>query len=129
MNAIIPPAIEIKYIEAIQGYGVFATRNFKKDELIENAPVISLSEETFTSLDSTELFNYYFGWNAGAAIALGYASLYNHSFQNNATYLQDYEAGVLRITANKAIQKGDEILVDYTRGDTSVKLWFTPKRW
>lgn len=66
-----------------KGRGVFAQRNFKKGEVIETCPVIVLPAKEIDSLELTQLYNYYFAWGPDSkdgAIALGYGSLYNHSY-------------------------------------------------
>ena len=70
-----------------RGRGVFARRPFARNDVIEVCPVIALSERDADRLYDTGLYDYYFGWGKDgkqAAIALGYGSLYNHSFTPNA---------------------------------------------
>ena len=112
-----------------KGRGVFAARLFDEGETIEICPVIPLSAEDAGKLDDTHLYNYYFGWgpdNRGAAIALGYGSLYNHSYTPNAVYRKLYADGAIHFVALRPIVPGEEIFVSYNfpnAGDGG-SLWF-----
>ena len=117
---------------ASRGRGVFAARWFQAGEVIEVCPVITLSSADAAKLDDTYLYNYYFGWgadNTGAAIALGFGSLYNHSYAPNATYRKSEADCTISIIAVKPIAPEDEILIKYNYGDTenSDRLWFDVK--
>lgn len=103
-----------------KGRGVFATRNIAKGELIEIAPLIVLDEADDRILGMTLLSHYKFGITDSeysrfgdpvSAIALGYASLYNHSDKSNADYATS--DSIIVIKAIKAIKAGQEITIDY----------------
>lgn len=99
-----------------KGRGVFAQRNFKEGEVIETSPVIVLSAEEIDSLELTQLYNYYFAWgpdSKNAAIALGYGSLYNHSYTPNARYYKDFDNRLLKYVCIRDIQKDEEITINY----------------
>jgi len=99
-----------------KGRGIFAQQNFKKGEVIETCPVIVLPAEEIDSLELTELYNYYFAWgpdSKDAAIALGYGSLYNHSYTPNARYYKDFENSLLKYVCIKEIQEDEEITINY----------------
>ncbi len=65
---------------------------------------------------------YVFTWGDGCtALALGYGSLYNHSFAPNATTLENSDE--LVITALRDIAVGEEIFINYT-GTESSGVWF-----
>ncbi len=67
-----------------KGWGVFAARDIAADEIIERCPMLVLSKSDVWQVDAT-LSRYVFTWcNDQVALALGYGSLYNHSFQPNA---------------------------------------------
>lgn len=110
--------------------GVFATTRIRKGETIEICPVIIIPLKDKKALDKTHIYNYYFRWGRRnqPAIALGYGSLYNHSYNPNAEYDQKVKRGVIIFKAIKEIKKGEEILVNYNRepSDKS-KLWFKVK--
>lgn len=115
-----------------RGRGVFAARWFQVGDVIEVCPVIALSSADATKLDDTHLYNYYFGWgveNKGAAIALGFGSLYNHSYNPNAAYRKSEADHAISIIAVKIIAPEDEILIKYNYGETANcgQLWFDVK--
>src|SRR6266480_7580798 len=85
---------------AAKGRGVFALAKFAKGEVIETAPVILIPAEQWHHIEPTvlALYIYNFGPTAAqehAAIALGYGSLYNHSFKPNAKYIKDWDEQVI----------------------------------
>ena len=109
-----------------RGRGVFATRTFREADLIEECPVIILSERDARRIDGTRLYDYYFGWGPGghqAAIALGYGSLYNHSGTPNAAYRKHPAYETISFFATREILPGEEILITYNPG-TGNRLWF-----
>src|SRR5512142_3056443 len=80
-------AIEVKRVKG-KGRGVFARRPIRKGEVIERVPVLVLPIEEIRNLSSwTGLAGYCVLWGRGTvALALGYGSLYNHSYRPNARY-------------------------------------------
>lgn len=65
---------------------------------------------------------YVFGWGEGStALALGYGSLYNHSYAPNAETLETPDE--LVITALRDIAAGDEIFINYM-GTAQDGVWF-----
>lgn len=65
---------------------------------------------------------YVFGWGEGAtALALGYGSLYNHSYDPNATTVETDDE--LVITAVRDIAAGEEIFINYM-GTATSGVWF-----
>ena len=79
---------------ANKGRGVFATTRFARGATIEFAPVILIPAEQWPHIEPTvlALYIYNFGPTAEqehAAIALGFGSLYNHSYRPNAQYIKD----------------------------------------
>ncbi|MDN4074040.1 SET domain-containing protein [Fictibacillus sp. CENA-BCM004] len=109
------------------GRGIFATRNIKKGELIHRAPVIASPKEECKYMIKTVLADYVFNWNDGYAIALGYGSLFNHSYTPNARYKLKKKELNIDFYAYKDIREGEEILVNYN-GDPEDdrELWFKP---
>ena len=99
-----------------KGRGVFAQRNFKEGEVIETCPVIVLPAEEIDALELTQLYSYYFAWgpeSKDAAIALGYGSLYNHSYTPNARYYKDFDNSLIKYVCITDIQKDEEIIISY----------------
>lgn len=120
---ITPPDIVIG-ASSIHGRGVFATRDFQEGEVVEICPVLVVSEEEIEFLDKTELTNYRYAWGDGAALALGYGSLYNHSSKANAEHCRSgEESTVMEIVAVREILAGEEITISYGPSDS---LWFDP---
>ena len=98
----------------LAGEGAHAAVDVPAGTVFERVPVIVLpSEEILESTDDSVLANYVFDWGKGTvAVALGFGSIYNHSFQPNARY--DDEGQQTKIfTALVDIQAGDEITVNY----------------
>jgi uncharacterized protein len=110
------------------GRGIFATRTIQKGELIHEAPVIVCPDDEYKKLQKTVLRNYYFNWGENydhVAIALGYGSLFNHSYSPNAMFENNLKKETVDFFALKKIKTGEEILVNYN-GDPNDKepLWF-----
>ncbi|MBV8387683.1 MAG: SET domain-containing protein-lysine N-methyltransferase [Acidimicrobiia bacterium] len=108
---------------ATHGRGVFAARAFEAGEVIEECPVLLVAADAVAELG---LSGYCFEWTDDeCAIALGYGSLYNHSWQPNARYDHDHDAGVVTYTAVHPIEAGEEISINYSgEPDGHVDLWF-----
>lgn len=108
------------------GRGVFATEFIKNDEIIENSPIIMLDGEA-KHLKDSQLYNYYFVSEdkESVAIALGFGSLYNHSYSPNATYIKDFDNQIIIFKAIKDIRPDEEITVNYNYGNPDDKstLW------
>ncbi len=107
------------------GRGIFAHCDRKKGELIEEAPVIIIPKQEWQQMRESVLFNYVFRWGEDKAIALGYGSLYNHSFTPNAKYITNIQNQSIDFYARRDIGKGEEIVVNYN-GDPSDQspVWF-----
>lgn len=106
--------------------GVFASQFIKKGESIEICPVLVFPRKDYKKLKETELRNYYFMWGkVTVAVCFGYGSLYNHSYQANATYKKDIQGKTIQFIAVKDIVQDEEILVNYNYGkpDEKKKLW------
>lgn len=111
-----------------KGRGVFTTKSLPAGEIIEISPVIVLSAKDRKHLEETKLFHYIFEWGKSrkkAAVALGYISIYNHSYNANCEYEMDYEAATITIKTVKAIEKGAELSINYNAvPDDSTEVWF-----
>jgi len=106
--------IEVK-ITPNKGRGVFALRNFKEGEIIESAPIINVSAKERKLVEKT-IFNFYiYPWKSvrSGALALGYGSIYNHSFTPNADWKQNFKTRSMVFRAITPIKNGEEILVNY----------------
>jgi hypothetical protein len=94
------------------GRGMFATRMFLKGELIERAPVVVIDEKKWPNAAKTILSDYAFDWgekDEHAAIAMGYISLYNHSYSPNAQLEQmmhgDHFGGMAELASKVTIKE------------------------
>lgn len=107
------------------GRGIYATRNIKRGELIESVPLIIIPKTEWDHMRKSILLNYVFRWGEDKALALGYGSLYNHSYSPNARYYQNHENQSIDFYARRYIHEGEEILVNYN-GDprNTSPLWF-----
>lgn len=99
-----------------KGRAVFTSQPIKQGDTIEVAPMIVFSEKDRNSINDTFLYEYYFEWGKKGkkgALALGFGSLYNHSYTPNAQYLPDFDLNVLEFRAVRNIEPGEEITVNY----------------
>jgi hypothetical protein len=121
--------LEVRHREG-RGRGVFATQDFGCGMLIERAPVILIPAAEWPHLEPTvlALYIYNFGPTAEeehAAIALGYGSLYNHSYTPNAKYIKSWEEQVIRFVALRNIKAGEEITINYNgSAEDQTTIWF-----
>src|SRR3954454_11449871 len=115
-------SIEVKRIKG-KGRGVFARRLIRRGESIEKVPMLVLPVEQ--SEGGSVVSDYCFAWGRGTvALALGYGSLYNHSYRPNARY-DDVGPQTKEFTALRDIRPGEEITVNYNGEPRSRKsVWF-----
>ena len=101
--------VEVKRIRG-KGRGVFATSFIPAGTVIERVPVLVLPVE---DVETTPLADYVFEWGRDTvALALGYGSLYNHSYAPNARY-DDVGQRTKEFSALRDIYPGEEITVNY----------------
>jgi hypothetical protein len=121
------PALQVRDSGA-KGRGVFAGRTFRADEVIEVAPVIVIPDIQWPHIEPTELYHYSFSFGPDlqhAAIALGYGSLYNHSYTPNTHFHLMWEERTIRFVALRDIAEGEEILVNYNGWPSDQSpIWF-----
>ncbi|MCO6476701.1 MAG: SET domain-containing protein-lysine N-methyltransferase [Phaeodactylibacter sp.] len=114
------------------GRGVFTAALIPEGALLEVCPAIIMPGEQREFIDQTALYDYYFIWGENdeqCAIALGYGSLYNHSFEPNAEYRADFESLTLDFYALRDIGAGEEITVNYNGDpDNRDELWFNARK-
>ena len=99
-----------------KGRGVVAERKFQAGETIERPPVLVIPADEAPLIRDTRLAHYYFEWGDDckqAAIALGYGSLYNHSYTPNARYEFREGEDCLEFIALRDIELGEEITINY----------------
>src|ERR1700746_3947945 len=82
--------IEVRQVSR-KGRGVFARRRIPKGDVIERVPLIVVPiGEVFGQAQRSKLADYVFKWTHNTVvIALGYGSLYNHSYQPNARFYDE----------------------------------------
>lgn len=110
-----------------KGRGVVALSPIVKGEVFESAPVIVVPGEQSGVLRQTALSSYYYEWGDDAAIALGYGSVYNHSYRPSARFYLNPAELRIEFVALRNIQAGEEITINYNgEPDDLDPLWFTP---
>jgi SET domain-containing protein len=97
------------------GYGVFAEKKLRKGEKIEECYII------ISKGGDKVLEDFYFDAKGKCAIFTGFGIIYNHSDDANADYNINMKTRIATITADRTIQKGEEIFVSY--GDD----WFSSR--
>lgn len=116
---------------AHRGRGVFTTEAIPAGTTIEIAPVIVLNQAERTVVDTTLLHDYIFEWGIDeqeAAVALGYASIYNHSVDANCTYDMDFEHKTIQIQTKREVAVDEELCINYNGdGITDKPVWFDAK--
>jgi uncharacterized protein len=114
-----------------KGRGVFTKEAIAADTVIEIAPVIVMNSIERVHLDQTLLHDYIFEWGDDrklCALALGWVSIYNHSYQSNCEYLMDFEEKGIIIKAVLDISAGDELTINYNGDFNNAKeVWFETK--
>ena len=117
MNFQAPQSIEVRQSPR-HDRGVFAIKNIRAGELIEESPVLKFPElDLYSRKGTLQLANYVFAWSAGTVgLALGFGSIYNHSYSPNAFYKDTRDSK--RYIALTDIAAGEEITINYN-GDPS----------
>jgi SET domain-containing protein len=109
----------------VHGAGVFATKAYAADALIERCPLLIVPPEQAPSVADSVFGDYVYEWEGGYALALGFGSLYNHDRSSNARYEMDYDAEEIHIVAERSIRKGEEIFINYNGDPTNpAPVWF-----
>lgn len=111
-----------------RGRGVFARVDIAHGEIFETCPIIVLTKDECDLAEQTVLDDYLFVWEREketGAFVLGNGALYNHSFEPNAVYVRDFDAGMMLFRALVDIGTGEEICVNYN-GDPACQdpVWF-----
>ncbi|XZF16027.1 SET domain-containing protein [Chitinophagaceae bacterium MMS25-I14] len=112
-----------------KGRGVFSLNDLPADTVIEVSPVIVMTNEDRKHLDQTLLHDYIFEWTPEGELkccmALGYISVYNHSYASNCEYFMDYDRDSITIKTVREIKAGEELTINYN-GDWNDerKVWF-----
>jgi uncharacterized protein len=113
------------------GRGVFTSENIEAGTILEVSPVMVMSREERELLDQTRLHDYIFEWGEQkkqCCLALGYLSVYNHSYRSNSEYEMDFGKEEISIKAVHFIKAGEEIFINYNGNwNDSKPVWFDAK--
>ena len=111
-----------------RGRGVFTTQDIETGTIVEISPVLVLDPEERAKVEQTLLFDYIFEWGddlKGACVALGYLSVYNHSYTANCIYEMDFEHEIMQIRTVKPVKAGEELFINYNADpDDNKPIWF-----
>jgi len=109
------------------GRGIFTTSDIKKDELVEVSPVIIIPKEEWDCVGKTIFYHYCYIWDGteDTVLALGYGSLFNHSYEPNLNSICNHGNISLDFYALRDIKAGEELTINY-HGDLDNRspLWF-----
>ncbi len=107
-------AVEVKKTSN-KGRGVFALRDFTKGDIVEKCPTLNLDTKERKHCEKTMLSHYMYPWRSTrtGSIVLGYGSVYNHSFDPNTDWKQNFKEGLMVYRALRSIKKGEEITINY----------------
>lgn len=100
----------------LRGRGIFTRQNIPANTTVEVAPVIELPVKDVKKTLRTKLHQYVFCWGISGrklAVALGYASIYNHLPHSNCEYTADFNKNTLSIKTKRAVKKGEQLFVNY----------------
>lgn len=113
------------------GRGVYAKFDIKKGEIVEKSPIIEVPKFDASNLKESILVTYFFYFGKKKeriAFALGFGSIYNHSYKPNISYKVKPKDKVIEFAALKNIKKDEELTFNYynsssLKGNKS-PLWF-----
>jgi uncharacterized protein len=112
----------------LKGKGVFTRKAIAEGATIEIAPMLILPTTDNEMLEKSHLYNYYFLWGddlTQRAIALGYGSIYNHSYTPNVAYKMNFIKETITFVAWRNIEPNEELLINYNGDeDSTEKVWF-----
>lgn len=107
---------DLVYVKRVpgKGRGVFARAPIAKGAVIETVPVLVVPARFVVGgFGNPELNRFFFIKDrANLAVALGYGSLYNHSYRPNARY-DDLGPKSMVFTALRRIRADEEITINY----------------
>ena len=111
-----------------RGRGVFTRERIPANTVIELSPVIVMDKKDREHLDKTLLHDYIFEWGINrkeCCMALGYISIYNHSYHANCEYEMDYSQALIAVKTVKPIEAGEELFINYNgTADDESPVWF-----
>lgn len=93
--------------------GLIATEKILNGQIIERCPAIIFPKNP-DIIEQTIFDHYVFDWDdSHEALALGYGSLCNHSYERNVEVDFDYENKLIIFSALRDIKIGEELLINY----------------
>ncbi len=108
--------------------GVFTAEALEAGTVIEISPVIVMNSDHRKLLDQTPLHDYIFEWGENldeCVVALGYLSMYNHSYESNCDYDMDYDGRTMQIRTVRDIAAGEELFINYNGAwNETEPVWF-----
>lgn len=111
-----------------RGHGVFTSKAIPAKKIIERSLVLVFDPKERKLLEKTGLHNYIFEWaedNKSCCVALGYISLYNHSYNANCEYIMDFEKRTVVIKTVRDIKAGEELTINYNgEPNNQTPVWF-----
>lgn len=111
-----------------KGRGIFTKEKIATNTIIEDSPVIVMTAADRVQLDKTLLHDYIFEWgsnNDRCCMALGFVSVYNHSYQSNCEYFMDFEEEMIQIKTTRPVEPGEELTINYNGGwNDDKQVWF-----
>jgi SET domain-containing protein len=96
------------------GRGMFATEAIKKGVCVHSAEIVLFKCSEIQRIKKLGQYVYNFD-STHSALALGYGSLFNHSFNSNlcAQYREKSDRWVLTYIATRDIKKGEQLFIYY----------------
>jgi SET domain-containing protein len=103
-----------------KGRGVFARRLIPEGTVFERVPLLVMpTNEIMDGEQRKVLEGYIFEYKKKVALALGYGSLYNHSYTPNSRY-DDTGRCTKEFRALRDIHPGEEITINYNGAEDSM---------
>jgi hypothetical protein len=104
--------IRVDWSKTKNGRGVFANQDFKKGDVVENAPFIVINKNDCSGLIRNYTFEH-FQDKTKILVVLGYGMLYNHDDNHNIGYFFDKHNSILIFKALRDIKKDEELYDSY----------------
>jgi SET domain-containing protein len=108
----IPENLEMKWVNAEIGYGMFTTKPILKNDIVE----ICYCLEMYGIKENVPIFDYLFTHpiTKNQLLAFGYGSIYNHSSKSNIIWspIKDNNKFIL-FSATRDIDTGEELTHNY----------------
>lgn len=105
----------------IHRWGIFALEAIKEREILEEAPYFIVTKEHIEQVPACGTYSYWLE-DTKSLIGLGFAGLYNHSFDSNVDYQVDKISEVIRHYAKRDIAKDEELLLNYGSENATFEL-------